>query len=30
MKGLPRHRLGFYSFVGVAVAAIIVLSIISG
>lgn len=30
MKGLPRHRLGFYSFVGGLVAAIIVLSLVSG
>lgn len=27
MKGLPRHRLGFYSFVGLAVTAIVVLSV---
>jgi len=30
MKGLPRHRLGFYSLVVVSVAAIIALTIISG
>lgn len=30
MKGLPRHRLGFYSLVAVSVAAIIALTIISG
>ncbi len=27
MQDLPRHKIGFYSFVGVAVTAVVVLSV---